>query len=94
MDDRAYTLERNRQVIRHNVLYLEHLGVRRVLCLEELLELLDLGASRYAGCKSGKLAAACRSRQGIRHKVRTRGWGSRLRAAERGCASLRILRRR
>lgn len=48
MDDRAYALEHIRQVIRHDVLYLDDLRVHRVPRFKELLELLDLRASRNA----------------------------------------------
>lgn len=48
MDDRAYALEHIRQVIRHDVLYLDDLRVHRVPRFKEFLELLDLRASRNA----------------------------------------------
>lgn len=51
MDDRAYALEHIRQVVRHDVLYLDHLRVRHVPRLEECLQLLNLGAARCAVCK-------------------------------------------
>lgn len=46
MDDRAHALECLRQVVRNDFLYLDDLRVRRVPRFEELLELLDLRASR------------------------------------------------
>lgn len=48
MDDRAYALECLRQVVRNDFLYLDDLRVRRVPRFKELLELLDLRASRNA----------------------------------------------
>lgn len=51
MDDRAYALEHIRQVVRHDVLYLDHLRVRHVPRLEECLQLLNLRAARRAGCR-------------------------------------------
>lgn len=51
MDDRAYALERLRQVVRHDVLYLDHLRVRHVPRLEECLQLLNLRAARRAVCR-------------------------------------------